>query len=44
MTLQLTYGSSEERMLDRDLARSDCRAENPRMPKDEYELRMDSWI
>ena len=43
-TPPLACGSSEERMPDREWVRSDHRAENPGIQKEEDQLRLDSWI
>ena len=44
MTSPLACVASGERMPDREWVRSDRRAENPGIWKEEDELRLDSWI
>ena len=44
MTPPLACVVSEERMPDREWVRSERRAENPGIRKEEDELRLDSWI
>ena len=43
-TPPLAYVSSGERMPDREWVRSERRAENPGIWKEEDELRLDSWM
>ena len=44
MTPPLACVASPERMPDREGVRSERRAENPGIRKEEDELRLDSWI
>ena len=44
MTPPLACVASQERMPDREWVRSERRAENPGIQKEEDELRLDSWI
>ena len=44
ITPTLACVASGERMPDREWVRSECRAENPGIWKEEEELRLDSWI
>ena len=43
-TLPLACMASGERMPDREWVRSERRAKNPGIQKEEEELRLDSWI
>ena len=43
-TPPLACVASEERMPDRDWVRSERRAEDPGVQKEEEELRLDSWM
>ena len=43
-TLPLAYVASGETMPDREWVRSERRAENPGILKEEEELRLDSWM
>ena len=44
MTPQLASVTSVEKIPDREWLRSDLRAENPGIRKEEDKLRLDSWI